>query len=136
MLVSDFNGDGKADLAYCERDQNSGKIWVALGKGDGTFKKPVSLSVAAQQGAFTFTGGDFNSDGKTDLIASYLISDTQSEFALFLGNGDGTLQHKKLVQIGGGPHEGLGIVPADLSSDGLLDFMIQDPGQVVVVTQK
>jgi len=136
LWVSDFHGDGNADLVYCERDQNGGKIWVLLSNGDGTFKKPVFLSVPAQYGVFSFAAGDFNSDGKTDLVASYLISDTQSEFALFLGNGDGTFQHKKLVQIGEGPHEGLGIVPADFNSDGLLDFIIQDPGQLVDVIQK
>jgi hypothetical protein len=136
LSVSDFNGDGNADFAYCERDQTSGKIWILLGNGDGTFKKPISLPVAAQYGVFSFAAGDFNSDGKTDLVASYLISDTQSQFTVFLGNGDGRFRHRKLVQIGDGPHEGLGIAPADFNSDGLLDFIIQDPGQVVVVVQK
>jgi FG-GAP-like repeat len=139
VLVTDFNGDGKADLAYCETEYplNRGKIWVMLGNGDGTFKKPTFLSVPAWSGAFSFAAGDFNSDGKTDLVANYLVSGYQSEFALFRGNGDGTFQHKKVVRIGEGPHEGdSGIVPADFNSDGLLDFIIQDPGQVVVVTQK
>jgi len=137
MFVTDFNGDGKADLACGERDQNNGKIWVALGNGDGTFKKPTSIPIKNGIYGFSFAVGDFNSDGKTDLVANYLVSDTESEFALFLGNGDGAFQPKKLVHIGGGPHEGdLGTVPADFNSDGLLDFIIQDPGQVVVVLQK
>ncbi len=137
ILVTDFNADGKADLAYCEGDQNNGKIWVLLGNGDGTFKKPVAIPIQNGIYGFSFAAGDFNSDGKTDLVANYLISDTQSEFALFLGNGDGTFRHKKLIQIGGGPHEGdLGIVPADFNSDGLLDFIIQDPGQIVDVIQR
>jgi len=137
ILVTDFNADGKADIAYCERDQNNGKLWILLGNGDGTFKKPVAIPIQNGICGFSFAAGDFNSDGKTDLVANYLVSDTQSEFALFLGNGDGTFQHNKLVQIGGGPHEGdLGIAPADFNSDGLLDFIILDPGQFVVVTQK
>jgi hypothetical protein len=140
MLVSDFNGDGKADLAYCEEDQNSGKIWVALGSGDGTFKKPVFLPVPAYGGVFTFAAGDFNSDGKTDLIANYFTSGKfdKTETDLFLGNGDGTFQHKKIVNLPGAPDYNAeeGIVPADLNSDGLLDFIFQEPGAVSVFVQK
>ena len=137
FFVTDFNGDGKADLAYCERDSTNGKLWIALGKGDGKFKKPTSIPIANGIFGFSFTVGDFNSDGKTDLLVNYLISDTQSETDLYLGNGNGTFQNKKVISIGSGPHEGdLGIVPADFNSDGLLDFIIQDPGQVVVLIQK
>jgi hypothetical protein len=142
MLGTDFNGDGKADLAYCERDlsENKGKIWVALGNGDGTFKKPVSLPVPAYGGAFSFAAGDFNSDGKTDLIANYFTSGkfNKTETDLFLGNGNGTFQHKKIVNLPGAPNYNaeLGIVPADFNSDGLLDFIFQEPGVVSVFVQK
>jgi hypothetical protein len=136
ILVTDFNGDGKADLAYCETDNNNGKIWIMLGKGDGTFKKPISIPIQNGTYGFTFVAGDFNSDGKTDLVASYFISNTQSEFALYLGNGDGTFQRKKLVNLHGVFNAELGIVPADFNSDGLLDFIFQQPGDLSVFIQK
>ena len=139
VFVTDFNGDGKADLAYCESDSKNGKIWVALGNGDGTFKKPVSVTVHAYQGAFSFGVGDFNSDGKTDLIANYFTSGNynHSETDLFLGNGDGTFQLKKIIDLPGQPYNAeLGIVPADFNSDGLLDFIFQQPGDVSVFVQK
>src|SRR5579863_6503340 len=140
LFVSDFNGDGIPDLAFCERDlpQNRGKIWVALGNGDGTFRKPISLLVAAQQGAFSFAVGDFNSDGKTDLLANYNITNALTETDLFLGNGDGTFQRKKVINLPGAPNYNaeMGIVPADLNSDGLLDLILQQPGNVLVFTQK
>jgi hypothetical protein len=138
--VTDFNGDGKPDLAYCERDQNNGKIWVAMGNGDGTFKKPTSMFIPAYQGAFEFAVGDFNSDGKTDLIANYFTSGKfdHTETDLFLGNGDGTFQAKKIIKLPGlpfyNPEEG--IMPAELNSDGLLDFIFQAPGEVDVFSQK
>jgi hypothetical protein len=141
ILVSDFNGDGKADLVYCQKEypKNEGKIWVLLGNGDGTFKKPTSLVVHPYSGAFSFAAGDFNSDGNTDLIANYLTSSNgkQSETDLFLGNGDGTFQPKKIINLIGQPYNAEdGIVPADFNSDGLLDFIFQEPGEVSVFVQK
>ena len=142
LFVTDFNGDGKPDLAYCERDytQNRGKIWIAMGNGDGTFKKPTSIVVHPYTGAFSFAVGDFNSDGKTDLMANYFTSSKfdHTETDLFLGKGDGTFQKKEVVRLVGESffNPELGIVPADLNSDGLLDFIFQAPGEVDVFTQK
>jgi hypothetical protein len=142
LVVSDFNGDGKSDLAYCERDYvaDEGKIWVALGKGDGSFQKPISITVHAYTGEFSFAAGDFNSDAKTDLVANYFTSSksNQTETDLFLGNGDGTFQRKKVIRLPGQPFYNAeeGIVPADFNSDGLRDFISQAPGEVDVFIQK
>jgi hypothetical protein len=138
ILVSDFNGDGKADLAYCERDDTNGKLWVALGNGDGTFKKPVSYPIKNGIFGFSFVAGDFNSDGKTDLLVNYCTADTQAVTELYLGNGDGTFQPKQVVKLPGGTdyNAELGIVPADFNSDGLLDFIYQEPGAINVFVQK
>jgi len=140
LLISDFNGDGKDDLAYCERDANSGKIWVALGNGDGTFQKPVSLTIPANQGVFSFAVGDFNSDGKTDILTNYYLPNTflKTETDLFLGNGNGTFQRKKIIRLPGQSEYNAenGILPADLNSDGLLDFIVEQAGPFAVFSQK
>ena len=84
--------------------------------------------------------GDFNSDGKTDLIANYIlgINPIRAETDLFLGNGDGTFQKKKIITLPGSPYYNaeLGIVPADFNSDGLLDFILQEPGAATAFLQK
>jgi FG-GAP-like repeat len=142
LYVTDFNGDGKADLAYCERDDpdNKGIIWMALGNGDGTFQKPTSLTVHADHGVFTFAVGDFNSDGKTDLIANYFKANNfnETETDLFLGNGDGTFQKKKIIKLPGLPFYNAenGFELADFNSDGLLDFIVKQPGEFDVFMQK
>ncbi len=133
--MGDFNSDGKVDLAYCERDQNNGKMWIALGNGNGTFKKPVSYLIKNGIYGFSFAAGDFNSDGKTDLVVSY-ITFNASVFELFLGNGDGTFRKAKPVNLQGVYNAEEGIVVGDFNSDGLLDFIFQQPGDVSVFVQK
>jgi hypothetical protein len=44
LFVSDFNLDGKLDLAAT--DVNDNQILVLLGKGDGTFQNPTSYGVS------------------------------------------------------------------------------------------
>jgi hypothetical protein len=138
LLIGDFDGDGTLDLAVGERDQTNGKLWVILGNGDGTFKKPVATPIPCGIYGFSFTAGDFNSDGKTDLLVNYRINDNQTETDLYLGKGDGTFMPKKMVILPGEPdYDGeLGIVPADFNSDGLLDFIFQQPGDLAVFLQK
>jgi len=138
FFVTDFNADGKGDLVYCERDQSNGKLWVALGNGDGTFKKPVSYLIPCGIFGFSFALGDFNSDGKTDLLVNYNTTDVQAETDLYLGRGDGTFRPKQVVKLPGGTDYNAeeGIVVGDLNSDGLLDFIFQEPGGVSVFVQK
>src|SRR5439155_1345431 len=91
IVVSDFNGDGKPDLAVA--NFISGDVSVLLGKGDGTFQAavnytagpcPVSVSVA-----------DFNGDGKPDLAVAndgWAPDYPESGISVLLGDGDGTFQ--------------------------------------------
>lgn len=127
LLVNDFNGDGNLDLAFCERY----RIGVVLGKGNGTFEKPAFYRVLAKgfNGTFSFTASDFNSDGKTDLVASYPLANFTDRFAVFLGNGDGTFQHHQVVP-GVRDNGELGIVTGDFNSDGLLDFVLEFPNEI------
>jgi uncharacterized protein (TIGR03437 family) len=60
VAVSDFNGDGKADLATA----NSYNAGVFIGNGDGTFRTPATYGT----GAGSIAVGDFNGDGRADLV--------------------------------------------------------------------
>jgi hypothetical protein len=87
----DFNGDGKLDLAVAETNYPNGQVSVALGRGDGTFKKPITspvLSTASNNGDLMIAA-DFNGDGKSDLA---LMDDYEAGFQVLLGAGDGTFQ--------------------------------------------
>ena len=56
LVLADFNGDGKLDVA------SSGNS-LLLGNGDGTFQAPIALGPSSPD----LAAGDFNGDGKPDL---------------------------------------------------------------------
>ncbi len=114
VVVADFNGDGKLDLATTGVDsQNNPTLYIQMGNGDGTFHSPVAYPIyfppiiTAQ-----IVTGDFNGDGKLDLVAG---------LSVLLGNGDGTFR------LGGtlpSQYQGVGedIVAGDFNGDGKLDL--------------
>ena len=66
VAVTDFNGDGKADLVIANAGSNT--LSVLLGNGDGTFAAP--LTPAAGTDPLFVAVGDFNGDGVPDLAAA------------------------------------------------------------------
>ena len=73
--------------------------------------------------------GDFNGDGKIDLITGQTES---KDLSVLLGNGDGTFQ--KAVSYPAGGAVG-GIVAADFNGDGKLDLAVsnQSPGSLSIL---
>jgi hypothetical protein len=132
VVVNDFNGDGYADLGFCDNRSPGPRIGVILGNGDGTFQKPVYYATGlASATSFSFAVGDFNSDGNTDFLVSQ--PGIPAENAILLGKGDGTFQKAQKLQLPGGAAGEQGIVVGDFNSDGLLDFVFETGMDGIVV---
>jgi FG-GAP-like repeat len=130
VVVNDFNGDGNADLGFCDNRAPGPRIGILLGNGDGTFKKPVYYETGlASATGFSFAVGDFNSDGNTDFLVSQ--PGIPAENAILLGNGDGTFQKGRKLQVSAAA--GPGIIIGDFNSDGSLDFAFLGDGVVVYI---
>ncbi len=129
MVVGDRNGDGKLDLAGVA----SYGIWVALGKGDGTFQPAQNFACGGPCGPGMVVVGDFNGDGRLDLV----LTDTSYwRLFLFVGNGDGTFQTARQVGLNGVPDF---VAVGDFNGDGVLDLAVAgeddltDYGRVLVL---
>ena len=90
-VVADFNGDGKLDLAVAETNFPYGQVSVSLGTGHGQFGAPIISPLLSQaiNNQDLMLSGDFNGDGKADLI---IMDDYSNGFQVLLGNGDGTFR--------------------------------------------
>jgi hypothetical protein len=77
-----------------------------------------AVNYAAQLQPVGLAKGDFNEDGKTDIILTNAGSSTLS---LFLGNGDGTVGNAISIAVGANP---ISVVAADFDGDGHLDLAV------------
>jgi len=115
LTLADFNSDGNIDMAVLNAGSGPsepGSISILPGNGDGTFQTAVNVLSAAN--LFSMASGDFNHDGKPDLIVA-----TSTGFTLLLGNGDGTFHQGPPIATVGGP-----VAVADVNNDGFDDIVI------------
>lgn len=96
VVVADFNGDGKPDLAVA--NSGSGNISVLIGNGDGTYKPAVNFD-AGMASPTSIEVADFNNDGIQDLAVWTLSGPIGSTLSILLGNGNGTFQMPKTIPL-------------------------------------
>jgi hypothetical protein len=111
IVIADFNGDRKADLAVGD----TSAVAIFLGNGDGTFQRPVEYPALP---AVSIVAGDFNGDGKIDLALANIDTST---VGVMLGNGDGRFQSEVNFSL---PDIADFVTTGDFNADGKIDLAI------------
>jgi hypothetical protein len=115
IVVADFNGDGKPDIAAANR--GSSTVSILINNGDGTFQTHVDY--ATGNSPSQVVAGDFNNDSKVDLAVA---NSGDGSISILLGNGDGTFRPAIDTLITSGFASS--ISASDFSGDGKLDLVV------------
>jgi hypothetical protein len=127
VLAGDFNGGGISDLAVMSKPFLLPQtLSILLGNQDGTLQPGATYTLPFT--AVWLVAGDFNGDGKLDLVLSVGGASTTGMY-LMLGNGDGTFQ----APVDIGPSVAGQCVTGDFNGDGKLDLAVEDFSQIYIL---
>jgi hypothetical protein len=128
--VGDFNRDGKQDLAVGNFSGDDVKIWLADSKGRFN-DTPSTFSVTSLSNPLCVAVGDFNNDGKLDLVMSDQglgNAGNSGSVGVLMGDGAGGFTPGANIPVGGPlPHgessaRNRTVVVADFNRDGRMDL--------------
>jgi len=120
VVATQLTKSGNLDLVVA--NYLSSQIVVLLGKGDGTFQKPMSFTVSTPIGVAV---GDLNGDGNEDLVIAESGGTGAGTLAVYVGHGDGKFSFKSSYLVGS--QAGF-VTVADFDGDGKLDVAETDAG--------
>jgi hypothetical protein len=132
FAVADFNQDGRTDIVWVGAELSqcgaaSASVFLSYGNGDGTFRDPVALPMTNFIPG-GIAAGDFNHDGRIDLVVSEVAASACSTGApnagsvqVALQQGDGSFLVS--TNLTGIANPGA-IIAGDFDGDGKLDIAV------------
>jgi hypothetical protein len=122
VVLADFNGDGKLDMATRHSRERQIAIWLGNGRGEFTAAAEGAIRLSYSPGDLAVVNAD--SDGIVDLAAS---SSDRDEVDVFLGNGRGGFRRAADSPFATGSGQDVpftrGLIAADVNEDGRVDLL-------------
>ena len=122
VATGDVNGDGNLDLVVANDGYGNiaGDVSVLLGNGNGTFSPAVHYSAGVNP--FSIALGDFNGDGKLDIVVT---DETQASVEVLLNAGNGGFSPAVSFPTGVNPFY---VAVGDVNGDGRVDLVVANQG--------
>ena len=118
VVVDDFTGDGKLDIAVAKN--GVGKVYLLLGNGNGTFSPGSTSNVGASP--CSIITGDFNEDGLSDIATANAGSNNVS--ILLRLNNSGFFATAVNNSVSTFPSQ---LTKGDFNGDGHMDIVTTNP---------
>ncbi len=131
LRSADFNGDGLADILAKDSTGASSKVYVELNNGNKFVNGSIWLSNWKPGIGYNLLTGDFNGDGKSDILAKEIATgnwfvslSTGSSFAASTSWSTNIL-----------PGSGISLIAADVDGDKKCDIIAVLPSGVVYISK-
>jgi hypothetical protein len=116
LVIGDWNGDGRADLAASH--QSSRSLSIYLNEGQRRFAPPAVYDVGIA--GFHLATGDWNADGHPDIAVGDILA---SQLLLAKGGPGGVFTTSPAIALAGTPR---GFAVGDWNEDGVSDLAVAE----------
>ena len=128
LVIGDFDGDTKLDLAVLDQPGYSGYsalVSILHGRGDGTFDAALTYSLGSSAAAIV--AADFGNGGRLDVAVATTFP---YSVTIVFGNGDGTLQATLTEDLGTFSQS---LTSGDFDGNGSLDLVSLQKGAITLL---
>ncbi|WP_251955889.1 DUF4347 domain-containing protein [Nostoc commune] len=119
VAVADFNKDGNTDLVTANNTSSNISVLFGDGKATGGFGPAINFALpSGSSSPVSIAMGDFNKDGKSDIVTA---NNASQNVSVLLGDGNGGFAVAKNFRV---PSRPTSVTVGDFNGDGKSDLAV------------